>query len=421
MYCPQCGKEFPDNASFCPDCGCKRPQMSCREPAGETGFSAAEAVKKDLYAESDAKKSQGTASSRQKPGKKKRVILIVVLAVIAFGVLCVAVFLFGGSDAESALATVRGGYLGEYTDMTTEELLDGYYGSFYSDSSWDSGVTDEGTIIVQLDYTDPNLETTTIQFSMLNEDCFEVSAFASPIEDIEEMTDILAALNKAYVTSYELQHMGAGGVDMLADVEAELMAHLTDISASSVLYGASKNYTGDRSQLYQLFGDSELALSVPELLSAYGILDTGTGGNAGVASEGETVDAALTEPNDVPNNLNACAVLDIQAGNYDTNYAWLESHLGQWVKLVGLYADSRMTDYNYSPTLYCFMYNEDEWGPGSYGDFEVTGPDNSMLIPLADGLSDTYYVFLDRDSYGGIIGINAFAENMDSLVSDPTG
>ena len=129
----------------------------------------------------------------------------------------------------------------------------------------------------------------------------------------------------------------------------------------------------------------------------------------------------LTNPNDVPNNLDACAVLDIEAGSYETNYAWLESHLGQWVKLVGLYADMRVTDYNYDPAAYCLMYGSDECGPSSYGDFLVTGPDNTILLPLADGLSDTYYVFLDRDSYGSIIGINAFAENMGDLASDPTG
>ena len=422
MFCPKCGKEFPDSASFCPNCGCKRPQTSPQESAEEIDPAViAEPKQGEAHEEPVQREIQENSSSEQKPRKKKKVFIVVGLIVLVLIILCVLISLFGSSGSEVALSTVRNGYLGEYTDMTTEELLDGYYESFYSDSTWDSGVTDDGTIIVQLDYTDPNLETTTIQFSMLNEDCFKVSAFVSPIADIEEMSDILAALNEAYVTSYELQHLEDNGMDMMATVETDLMARLADICASSVLYGASKDYPGDRSQLYQLFGDSKLDLSVPELLSVYGIIEVGTDNYNGLSSSSEIVAPDLTDPNDVPNDLDACAVLDVEAGSYETNYAWLEAHLGQWVKLVGLYADSRMTDYNYDPAAYCLMYGYNEYGPSSYGDFKVTGPDNTILLPLADGLSDTYYVFLDRDSYGSIIGINAFAEDMGSLASDPTG
>lgn len=420
MFCPKCENEFPDSASFCPNCGHQKPkipqQKQNKVPEITHPIEQSTVKHNRPIADTGFKHQQGKKKSRLFIG-----VGIVAVVVVIIGAVVLASF-FGEDEATAALSTVQNGYLGEYTDMTVEELLDTYYELFYEQSTWDSGVTDDGKILVQVEYSGSSMDSTTIQFSMLDEMCFEVTAFVSPTEEIEEATDMLAALNKIYITTYETKKAKDTGNGSIADIEAELLDRLSTVYASEVRYGASQDYTGDRAQLCQLFGDERLEMTVPELLQVYGILNSGievSGNSENQVSIPQNVSDELSNPDDVPNDLNACAVLDIDAGSYDTNYAWLEAHLGQWVKLVGLYVDSRMTDYQYSPVSYCLMYNQDEYGPRSYGDFAVTGPDNSMLIPLADGMSDTYYVFLDRDSYGGIVGINAFAENMNQLSSDP--
>lgn len=420
MFCPKCGMEFPDSASFCPNCGQKRPQIpSDKGDSAKAAFPTSEPV--STVQPNQQEENSKAAVSQRRAGRRKSVLPIVLglVVLIVVGVIVVETF-FWRDETEVALSTVRNGYLGEYTDMTVEQVLDTYYENFYAESIWDSGVTDEGKIIVQVEYSDSALDTTTIQFSMLDEECFEITAFVSPTEDIEVTSDLLAALNKIYISSYEIQQTKNNSDVSIADVEADLMQRLSSVSGSAVLYGASKDYSGDRSQLCRLFGDAELDLSVPDLLAVYGIIEIGTENEGYQFPSSAGVNEELTDPNDVPNDLDACAVLNIEDGTYSTNYEWLESHLGQWVKLVGLYVDARMTDYNYDPAAYCLMYGLDEYGPGNYGEFKVTGPDNSMLIPLADGMSDTYYVFLDRDAYGSIIGINAFAEDMGNLASDPT-
>lgn len=198
------------------------------------------------------------------------------IAAIGGGVAAVIVVVFAllaifGSSEPAVVSVVRNGYLGEYTDMTVEEILNKYYGSFYTgiDAVWDSGITDDGTTIVQVEYCDEALGTTTIQFSMLDEEYFKVTAFVSPFSIAETATDLLAELNQIYIVAYESQYMQSE----MGDVETLLLEHLSSINATSVRYGASKDYTGDRAQLYQLFNDITLDMSVVELLATYGVID----------------------------------------------------------------------------------------------------------------------------------------------------
>ena len=133
--------------------------------------------------------------------------VILIAALTLPSSIATSVLLSSGGDtgeaAGSPLSTVQNGYLGEYTDMTVKELLDGYYSNFYGEGIWDSGVTDSGKDIVQVEYSSESLGTATIQFSMLDEECFKITAFEDPLEDVETASDLLAALNKFYVVSYD--------------------------------------------------------------------------------------------------------------------------------------------------------------------------------------------------------------------------
>lgn len=217
-----------------------------------------------------SKQCSGAEGEKNHPSSLKKIAVIgggVTAAIIVIFVLLA--ILGGGGD--SPIVTVQNGYLGEYTDMTVREMLDGYYSLYEGESRWISGESEdqEGLLIVQAQYTSDLLGTATIQFSMLDKQCFKVSAIEDPMETIEEASDTLALLNKIYITSYEAQFEA----EERGAVETDLLERLEAVNATSVRYGASTDYTGDRSQLYRLFGEAQLDMSVTELLASYGVLD----------------------------------------------------------------------------------------------------------------------------------------------------
>lgn len=169
------------------------------------------------------------------------------------------------------LETVQTGYLGEYTDITVQELFDGYYQTMLGcEAAWDGGETEEGKQIVQVTYSSADMDDTTIQFTMLDDQVFEVTAFVDPLITIEQATDLPAELNNIYFLLYTSQHESEVGD---ANFEQAMVDRLDQISGSAVLYGASADYTGDRSELCTLFGDAPLEVSVPWMLDAYGYFD----------------------------------------------------------------------------------------------------------------------------------------------------
>lgn len=275
MYCPNCGTEFADGVNFCPKCGTQRPQPkaatenSTEQPIPPSPIS--DTPIEDTQPADQAADVTSSASKEASPAKKKSklplILGIVGVVIVAFIVIAA---LLGGDDSPE-ISTVRNGYLGEYTDMTVDEILDGYYSDLlgYEPGTWDSGVTDDGKTIVQVEYTNEELGPITIQFSMLDDSCFKVTAFVDPLEDVEEPSDLLASLNKIYLLAYTSRFPQ----EEIAEKESELLEKLASVNATSVRYGASKDYTGDRTRLYELFDDTPLEMSVVELLDLYGIMD----------------------------------------------------------------------------------------------------------------------------------------------------
>lgn len=218
-----------------------------------------------------SKRQDSPDNQNDTPNHPPRGILIGGVAAVA-AIIVVAVVLIFGSGTASEISTVQNGYLGEYTDMTVKEVLDRYYGLLYqAEGEWISGenADAEGVIMVQVEYSSELLGTATLQFTLLDEQCFEITYIDDPMETIEEASDVLAVLNKVYVAAYESQYEQTE----LAEIEAQLLERLTEVNATSVRYGASADYDGDRSQLYQLFGDTQLDMSATELLELYGIVD----------------------------------------------------------------------------------------------------------------------------------------------------
>ena len=177
----------------------------------------------------------------------------------------------GSTSTDTYIETVQNGYLGEFTDMTVQELLSSYYeDQLGCTAEWDGGENDDGQQIVEVKYTDETVGDTTIQFKMLDEQVFKISAFHDPNTEIEKASDLAAELNSLYFMAYTTKHETE--LDSAEKMKA-FIDELDQISGSAVLYGAAANYTGDRAQLCTLFGEDALETSVPWVLDAYRYLD----------------------------------------------------------------------------------------------------------------------------------------------------
>ena len=259
MFCEKCGSRMSDDAGFCPECG----QKVVRN------IEAAEKIQ-ELPAERVSETtSQGISNSK----KKSKSALIIGVAVAAIVLVCVAFALFKGGVEKTVvpIELVQNGHLGEYTDITVKELLDYTYNFMYDNSKWDGGETDSGKMIVEVRYYDEQVDDgVVIQFEMLNDDCFKVSAFIDPMKPVEKATDLLAELNYQYMVAYIAKNR-----DTLSEFDQELsfIEELNTISGSAVLYGAGSGYSGDRASICNLDNEVPLDMGVSDLLDQYGYLD----------------------------------------------------------------------------------------------------------------------------------------------------
>ena len=198
------------------------------------------------------------------PTPKRKRILIAVGAVLLLFIIFIVI---SPDDSPDYISTVKNGYLGEYTDVTVSELLEDYYGVFYDDLKWDGGTTDNGEHIVAFYAESDNLETTKFQFKMYDDEIFKVNAFVGDgIGDAEfdETTpsDIAALLNFLYQYNKTKNERSEKQLENLNE-------KMSQISGSAVLYGASKHYSGDRSNLCEVYGDTSLDMSAQDLLDYY--------------------------------------------------------------------------------------------------------------------------------------------------------
>lgn len=235
------------------------------------------------------------------------------------------------SDTPEWVSTVQNGYLGEYTDITVYELLSTYR-SFYENEVWDGGTTDAGTKIAEVRFTSPQSDdSTTIQFQMLNEEVFKVSAFVDTTQPNAQNSDILYMLNLMYYSEASMKYL-------LEEVKTEqLCTLLRTVDANEVYYGAAAGYTGDRSALYKLNGDSLMGLSAADLMEYYGtrLLDTPAQDNWSIALPPEEP-TEITSPQAEDDDLVYCTADEMLDDlNNDVTRAKVK-YMGCTIELIGL-------------------------------------------------------------------------------------
>lgn len=268
MFCPNCGTEIKEKKTFCPKCGSPLGVEAVQE---DTKTVEAAASTENVH--ENVIPPQGAPVPSKKGGKKK----FIISGIVAVVLILIAVMIgtsggnTGSTSTDTYIETVQNGYLGEFTDMTVQELLSSYYeDQLGCTAEWDGGENDDGQQIVEVKYTDETVGDTTIQFKMLDEQVFKISAFHDPNTEIEKASDLAAELNSLYFMAYTTKHETE--LDSAEKMKA-FIDELDQISGSAVLYGAAANYTGDRAQLCTLFGEDALETSVPWVLDAYGYLD----------------------------------------------------------------------------------------------------------------------------------------------------
>lgn len=254
MYCMNCGKQIDDDAKFCPYCGS---QTALAEPKDSA----------PIQAETDAvPKVKVTASAPEKenqPVKSKKKIPILIGGVVVVLVAVVAVIFFGGDGGrDQAIQTVREGYLGAYTDVTVEEIVNYAFTMDIGGDGvvWDGGTTDDGEMIVEARYTDEGGTENQLQFRMLDEETFRYGGMTG-LTDLQEAVEYL---NSIYYVYYMEQVTDEEEADAVVD-------RLNQFSCGAVLCGASATYEGDRENLYQDAFDME---ALPATAANYlGLLD----------------------------------------------------------------------------------------------------------------------------------------------------
>lgn len=214
-------------------------------------------------------------------------LLLAVVVIAALGIAKLPAVLDGfRSNTPEWVATVQNGYLGEFTDMTVYDLLRNYR-VYYENEVWDGGTTDDGQRIAEVRYTNPgSSDSATIQFTMLNDDVFRLSAFVDSGMPGAERSDIVYALTAAYYSSVALEYLGDD------EKTAQLNALLREVDASEILYGASADYSGDRATLYRLGNDTPLGWSAAQLMEYYGMSLMEPAGDGAVE---ETQPATVTD------------------------------------------------------------------------------------------------------------------------------
>ncbi len=208
---------------------------------------------------------------------------------------CVSLLFVFTSCSDDPIALVQNGYLGEYTSLTVQEILDGHYKMFYNTTVWDGGTSDSGEEIVQVQYSDSIFDTedtVTIQFKVYNFNIFKITAFIDPDYEIIQPSDLAATLNYLYFEQYAVHNR-----EMIADESkvTTFLETLEEISGSAVLYGASSDYSEDRGKLCSFFNEKPLDMSTFQLLDHTGLVDMDDFSYASSETENTTLEDDNTD------------------------------------------------------------------------------------------------------------------------------
>lgn len=252
MFCPKCGKEVKDDARFCPECGAKFIASNIQE------INEVEVCQRSIVNKKNSKK-----------------IFKWILGIIAT-ILVIMIFI-GVSDNNKKnkhITLVKSGYLGEFTDATVDEILDNMFNLSGFQLKWSAGKLDGKEYVgfhAYLYGEDPN-DGTTILFEICTDETFKISEYAVGGSADIERTEIAGDFNFWYAMWYMKNEIGMDAPDevMINGMQELIYNKFDKVSGSAVLYGASKDYSGDRGKLCEVIdGSQPLDMSVTELINYY--------------------------------------------------------------------------------------------------------------------------------------------------------
>lgn len=250
MFCEHCGAQLEEGAVFCQNCGAK--------VETEENQTVKQAVP-----------SPGEQTpKRKKSGAWKWILLAAVAVVVIFA----GFLLFEGEKDYTSL--VQTGYLGEYTDATVQEILETYFKTDDMTVEWTSTEMDGVPCVGFHAYPEGGTlnDGTTILFRICGRKVFQAADMGGNGYEDLKATDIAYWLNFYYMNWYVISQVGADstGEERLPVLQELVRNKLDKVSGTAVLYGASADYSGDRSELYQVAGDSALIdLSAAELIDSH--------------------------------------------------------------------------------------------------------------------------------------------------------
>lgn len=254
MFCEHCGAQLEEGAVFCQNCGAK--------VAAEEKQTVNQTVKQAV-----------PSPGKQAPKRKRTGVWKWLLAAACIVVAALAGFLLFGGEKDY-ISLVQNGYLGEYTDATVQEILETYFKTDGMTVEWTGTELDGDPCVGFHAYPEgENLnDGTTILFRLCGKKVFQVADMGGNGYDDLEATDIAYWLNFYYMNWYVISQAGVDstGEARLPVLQELVQNKLDKVSGTAVLYGASADYSGNRSELYKVAGDSALIdLSAAELIDAH--------------------------------------------------------------------------------------------------------------------------------------------------------
>lgn len=365
----------------------------------------------DAVSKSKNESASGADNVERKGGCLKPILYLIAIALL---------FSMCGTEEEydpaSDIAMVQSGYLGEYTDVPVQELLWFLYSNVSDSQEWEGFICDDGYPIVQVTYSrnDEPDSPAIFQFSIADQQ-FVLSGYRDTLAEVEEITDLYALLNYTYLEWRSQNYSGDFPYD------PSLIDELNDISGSSIMYGASKSYTGDRSTLNQDYGEELLPLSVPWLLDNYGYIDMAMypevpyneqafGGNI------ETSQGTQTELHLLDNLLAYAEKYDIELFRFEE-----EQNLAQWLEtldqeLAYVQEDNIFGAPRYKRTedrshyVYCGELQENQ--PNGYGILFGPTDENDGIMSYNEWSYDILYIGKFKDGRYEGFGLEFCETNM---------
>lgn len=182
----------------------------------------------------------------------------------------------GNAEIEETdyITMIQTGYLGEFEDATVKDILDMNFGLSGFSLDWISGDMDGQKYVAFYAYPEGGEmdSGTTLLFQVCSDNTFKISGYAEGENEDFERAELADFLNNWYMNWYIKNKIGqdAAENEMMEGMQTLIHNQFDRISGSAVLYGASKDYSGDRKNLSKdIDGTEPLDMSVTELINLY--------------------------------------------------------------------------------------------------------------------------------------------------------